>query len=50
MTYKVVSPNGVEIGGFASEAAAKAEAKRLNGPRYGSPARHWSRRWIVQPA
>lgn len=44
--WKVVSPNGVEIGGL-TEGAAKAKAKELNAPRYGCPARHWSKRWVV---
>ena len=48
MTYKCVSPHGVEIVGFASEIEAKNYAKiYLNGARHGMPARHWSRRWVV---
>lgn len=50
MTYKVVSPNGVEIGGFATERDAVNKCRELNSARYGNPARHWSRRWVVQPA
>ena len=49
MTYKVVSPNGVEIGGFATERDAVNKCRELNSARYGNPARHWSRRWVVQP-
>lgn len=45
--WKVVSPNGVEIGGFATERDAVNKARELNAARYGNPARHWSKRWVV---
>lgn len=45
--WKVVSPNGVEIGGFATERDATNKARELNSARYGNPARHWSKRWVV---
>lgn len=45
--WKVTSPNGVVIGGFASERDATNKARELNKARYGNPARHWSKRWVV---
>lgn len=47
--WEVVGPAGVFRQDFTTEAAAKSEAKRLNAPRFGNPARHWSRRYIARP-
>ena len=46
-TWKCTSPNGVVIGGFASERDAVNKARELNSARYGTPARHWPKRWVV---
>ena len=46
-TWKCTSPNGVVIGGFASERDAVNKARELNSARYGNPPRHWSKRWVV---
>jgi hypothetical protein len=46
-TWKCTSPNGVVIGGFASERDAANKARELNSARYGNPPRHWSKRWVV---